>query len=209
LVKRHDRLPGPCPSIRPRRSGRVQRALATPSASPTPARCARSVLVAIPMTTPWPSPSSVFTRPSSSGSKLPLHLLLVPGQRSWTPAQDPEVEQPLAQQRAEQSWADGAATINCFGVIDSCCLFMAERSYAKTPRNCPRAPDGRSSGWRKEQRISRFVHSSPTPWRLPGSSFQGPPKTPKPAFFEAGLEFRLRSHPPVRKSSANLLTEPA
>ena len=141
--------------------------------------------------------------------QVPLHLLLVPAQSSRTPSQDLEVEQPLAQQRAEQGSAAGPAPIGGFGVLRICSLFVAGRGYTKSPRNCPRAPDRRSSGLRKEQRISRFFHqfsNSLAPARpLP----QGPPKTPKPAFLEAGFEFRLRSDPPARKSSANLLTEPA
>ena len=44
---------------------------ATPSAWPTPARSARSVLAATLTTTPSPSPSSVSTRLSSSASKVP------------------------------------------------------------------------------------------------------------------------------------------
>ena len=43
----------------------------------------------------------------------------------------------------------------------------------------------------------------------PGGGFFGSPRDAETGLFEAGSEFRLLSYPSARKSSVNLLTEPA
>ena len=79
-----------------------------------------------------------------------------------------------------------------FGVLGSCCRFMAGRRYTKSPRNCPRPPDRRSSGFR------RFFHSFPTPWHPLAPTF-GYPEDAETSLFRGRFRVQTTLGPPCQK----------